>query len=151
MNRGKIIDWITFILNVLVALPVFGLISLTFFSIFYLLAFPGANPPEWAKWFFPTVLELFLIVLWGRYQYRLLVLKVPRPPHETRLTLLFLAGFVAVMFLLFFSMVIWNKAERTDKALEKLRQIEQEKALKKERGPESSETRIPRGISPAGS
>ena len=27
MIRGKLIDWITFVLNMLVALPVFGLIS----------------------------------------------------------------------------------------------------------------------------
>ena len=141
MNRRKIIDWITYILNMLVALPIFGLISCAVFWFCFQIAFPRTNPPEWAEWFFPIILELFLIVLWGRHQYRVLVLKVPRPPQETRRSLLFLAGFVTMVFLLFFSMRIWIKAERSEKALEQLRQIEQkkyvqEKALKNERDAE---------------
>ena len=127
MNRGKIIDWITYIFNMLLALPVFGLIGCAVFQLCFRLAYPRTNPPEWAQWFFPAILELFLIVLWGRYQYRLIVLKVPRPLHETRRTLFILAGCVTIAFLLIFSLFARLKAERMAKASERLRQIEQKK------------------------
>ena len=141
MSRRKSIDWITYILNMAVALPVFGLIACAVFQLYFQIAFPRTNPPAWAVWFFPAILDLFLTVLWGRYQYRLIILKVPRPPHETRRTLCILAGCVIIAFLLIFSLFIRIKAERSEKALKKLRQIEQkkyeqEKALRNERKPE---------------
>jgi len=126
----KIIDWITYGANMLVAIPVFGLISGVVFGLAYQLLYPHNNPPEWAQWSLPSLLDLVLITLWGRYQYRVLILKTPRPPHETRRNLLILAGCVTIGFLLIFWLACYLKAERMEKAQQKLEQI---KALQQEK------------------
>ena len=125
MNRKKIIDWITYVLNMLVALPVFGLISCAVFWLAYQGLFPRTNPPVWAQLCVPLMIDLVLITLWGRYQYRILILKTPRQPHETRRNLLILAGCVAAAILLIFGFACYLKAERMEKVRKKIQEIEQ--------------------------
>ncbi|MBO4632453.1 MAG: hypothetical protein J5858_11075 [Lentisphaeria bacterium] len=129
MNWKKLVDWITYVLNILAALPVFGLISCAVFWLTYQGIFPYTNPPEWAQLSFPLLLNLVLITLWGRHQYRIVILKTPRPPHETRRNLLILAGCVAVAFLLIFSLVCYRKAERMEKAQKKIQEMEQKQKI----------------------
>ena len=112
MNRKKILDWITYLVNILVALPVFGLIGCGVFGLAYAVAFPCRNPPTWAAWFFPIALDLLLTGLWGWYQYRLIFRQTPRPPNETRRTLLILAVSVTIAFALSFGLACWIKAKR---------------------------------------
>ena len=120
MNRKKTLDRITYFVNILVALPVFGLIGCGVFGLVYAIAVPCRNPPTWAAWFFPIALDLLLTGLWGWYQYRLIFLRTPRPPHETRRTLVILAVVcVAIAFVLFFGLACRLKAERMSEAREK--------------------------------
>ena len=116
MNRKKIIDWITYLANMLVALPIFGLISCAVFWLGYQGIFLHGNPPVWTQWCFPIMIDLMLTVLWGRYQYSILILKKPRPPHETRRNLLILAGCIVIAFLLIFGLACYLKAERMKQA-----------------------------------
>ena len=116
MNRKKIIDWITYLANMLVALPIFGLISCAVFGLVYQVIFPFSNPPVWVQWCFPLMIDLVLITLWGRYQYRIIILKTLRPPHETRRNLLILAGCIVIAFLLIFGLACYLKAERMEQA-----------------------------------
>jgi len=116
MNRKKIIDWITYLANMLVALPIFGMISCAVFWLGYQSIFLHGNPPVWAQWCFPIMIDLMLTVLWGRYQYSILILKKPRPPHETRRNLLILAGCIVIAFLLIFGLACYLKAERMEQA-----------------------------------
>ena len=62
------------------------------------------------------MIDLMLTVLWGRYQYSILILKKPRPPHETRRNLLILAGCIVIAFLLIFGLACYLKAERMKQA-----------------------------------
>ena len=122
MIRKKLIDWITYVLNMLVALPVFGIIGCMVFGITYAgISPPSTDPPIWAQWCFPLLIDLVLTVLWGRYQYRILILKTPRPPHETRRNLLILAGCIVIAFLLIFGLACYLKAERMKQAGQVLR------------------------------
>ena len=82
MNWKKTVDWITYELNMLVALPVFGLISFGIFELAFYIMFPRADVSGWS-WIPAVILDIILIILWGKYQYRILVLKIPRPPNET--------------------------------------------------------------------
>jgi len=132
MIRKKLIDWITYVLNMLVALPVFGLISCAVFWLAYQGIFPCTNPPIWAQWSFPLLLDLVLITLWGRYQYRIIILKTPRPPHETRRNLLILAGCAAAAFLLIFGLACYLKAERMEKVRKKMQEIEQKQKIQEQ-------------------
>ena len=121
MNRKKIIDWITYLANMLVALPIFGMISCAVFWLGYQGIFLHGNPPVWAQLCVPLMIDLMLIVLWGRYQYRIMILKKPRPPHETRRNLLILAGCIVIAFLLIFGLACYHKAERMKQAGKLLR------------------------------
>lgn len=116
MNIHKILDWITYLANILVALPIFGMISCAVFWLGYQSIFLHGNPPVWAQWCFPIMIDLILTVLWGRYQYSILILKKPRPPHETRRNLLILAGCIVIVFLLIFGLACYLKAERMEQA-----------------------------------
>ena len=77
MDRKKKLDWITYIVNMLAALPFMGLIS---YGILWLVMVildvcrPGIINPERAQlmWFI-VVLWIFLSVLWGYYQYGILI------------------------------------------------------------------------------
>ena len=129
MNRKKLVDWITYVANMLVALPVFGLISCAIFWIVYQMVFPYTNPPNWAQWGFPLLFDLILITLWGRYQYCILFLKTPRPPHETRRSLLILAGCVTIAFLLIFGLARYLARERMEKAKEKIQEGERKQKI----------------------
>ena len=140
MNRKKIIDWITYLANMLVALPIFGMISCAVFWLGYQSIFLRANPPVWAQWCFPLMIDLMLTVLWGRYQYRILILKKTLSPHETRRTLLILAGCIVIAFLLIFGLAGsgYSKPERMKQAGQVLRSKQkntepQEKVMR--RGP----------------
>ena len=121
MNTRKLIQWVTYAVNMLVSLPVFGLISCAVFWLAYQGLFPRTNPPVWAQWCFPIMIDLMLTVLWGRYQYSILILKNPRPPHETRRNLLILAGCIVIAFLLTFGLACYLKAERMKQAGQTLR------------------------------
>ena len=118
MNRKKIIDWITYLANMLVALPIFGMISCAVFWLGYQSIFLHGNPPVWAQWCFPIMIDLMLTVLWGRYQYSILILKKTLSPHETRRTLLILAGCIVIAFLLIFGLAGsgYSKPERMKQA-----------------------------------
>lgn len=118
MDRKKTLDRITYLVNILIALPVFGLIGCGVFGLVYAIAFPCRNPPEWAAWFFPIALDLLLTGLWGWYQYRLIFLQTPRPPHETRRTLVILAVCVAIAFALIFGLAYRIRTERMKEARE---------------------------------
>jgi len=145
MNARKIVDWITYAVNMLVALPVFGIIGCMVFGITYAgISPPSTDPPIWAQWCFPLLIDLVLTVLWGRYQYRILILKTPRPPHETRRNLLILAGVIAAAFLLAFGFACYIRAERMEKAQKTIQEMERKKRtaeaqLKKTGDPKISE------------
>ena len=53
MIRGKLIDWITYVLNMLAALPVFGLISCAIFWFAYPFVSPSQQSAGMGKMVFP--------------------------------------------------------------------------------------------------
>jgi len=142
MNRKKIIDWITYLVNMLVALPIFGLISCAVFWLGYQGIFLHGDPPVWAQWSFPLLLDLILITLWGRYQYRIIILKTPRPPHETRRNVLILAGCIVIAFLLIFGLACYLKAERMEKVRKKMQEIEQKQKIQEQQIKETGDRKF---------
>ena len=142
MNRKKIIDWITYLANMLVALPIFGLISCAVFWLGYQGIFLHGDPPVWAQWSFPLLLDLILITLWGRYQYRIIILKTPRPPHETRRNVLILAGCIVIAFLLIFGLACYLKAERMEKVRKKMQEIEQKQKIQEQQIKETGDRKF---------
>lgn len=142
MIRKKLIDWITYVLNMLVALPVFGLISCAVFWLGYQGIFLHGGPPVWAQLCVPLMIDLVLITLWGRYQYRIIILKTPRPPHETRRNLLILAGCAAAAFLLIFGLACYLKAERMEKVRKKMQEIEQKQKIQEQQIKETGDRKF---------
>ena len=124
MNWKKTVDWITFILNMLVALPFFGLISFGIFELAFYIMFPRADVSGWS-WIPAVILDIILIILWGKYQYRILVLKNPRPPNETIKSLLFLVGFIAAVILLIFGR-LWAERMERDQEFEQKQKIQEQ-------------------------
>ena len=101
MDRKKKLDWITWIVNMLAAPLFLGLTSCSIvwlLEVFLDICCFYINLPH--KIWIVVVLWIVLTVLWGRYQYRLLILKNPRHPRVTWKSLLFLGGFVLVVTLL---------------------------------------------------
>ena len=134
MNWKKTVDWITFILNVLVALPFIGLISGGIFELAFYIMFPHTDVSGWS-WIPAVILDIILIILWGKYQYRILVLKIPRPPNETIKSLLFLVGFIAAVILLIFGRLWAERMERNKEFEQKQKILEQQQKETGERGP----------------
>lgn len=112
----RIIDWVTFILNLVVALPFIGLVAVFFVCFVFLPT--TTNCPVWVKFGLGAVVHGLLSTLWVRYLYRLIILKhgriqptaetsagspAPAPKREKiHFLLVFLACVVGV-FLVFFS------------------------------------------------
>ena len=75
--KSRIIDWITYILNILLIIPVSAIgaawmVGLVYFGLF------RAAPTENASFAYVAgALALALTVLWGIYQYRMIILKQP--------------------------------------------------------------------------
>ena len=123
MDRKKALDWITYILNMLVVLPFFGLISCGV-AWFVVRAFSyPASPPEWAHISAAVVIDLLLIVLWGRHQYRILILKNARLTSKGGWkSLLILSSIVLFFSLLLFLLPAYLKSRQYAKYNEALRQ-----------------------------
>ena len=125
MDRKKTLDWITWIVNMLVALPFLGLISCAIVWLIALAAFrPAVVPPEWDNVIYSLafVLDLVLITLWGRYQYCVLVLKNVRLTSKRGWkSLCILAGVVILAFLLLFVLPAYLKSRQYAKYNEALR------------------------------
>ena len=120
MDKKRVIDWVTFILNLVVALPFIGLVTVFFVSFVFLPT--TTNCPVWVKYGLGAVVHGLLSTLWVRYLYRLIILKHGRTqttvensvdtsvdtssPHSQGGKLYFLLVFLACVigvFLVFFS------------------------------------------------
>ena len=113
MDKKRIIDWVTFILNLLVALPFIGLVTVFFVSFVFLPT--TTNCPVWVTFALGAVVHGLLSTLWVRYLYRLIILKhgrtqptaentadSPAPQREKiRLLLVFLACVIGVFLVCF--------------------------------------------------
>ena len=76
MDRKKTLDWITYVVNMLVALPFMGLISCGILGLVMAIldvCRPDINPERAQVMWFIVVLWIFLSVLWGYYQYGILI------------------------------------------------------------------------------
>ena len=124
MNWKKTVDWITFMLNMLVALPFIGFISAGIVGLTFYIIFPRTDVSGWF-WIPAVILDIILIILWGKYQYRILVLKNPRPPNETIKSLLFLVGFIAAVILLIFGR-LWAERMERDQEFEQKQKIQEQ-------------------------
>lgn len=109
MNGKKILQWVTFILNLIVY---FGLLNLIFFGGFRLIAHAYPNP--WIAWGMILVQEGVLLYFLGRYLYREIMLTSPERRRERAgeisrmITALRYAGLTilaGMLFLVFFKIV----------------------------------------------
>ena len=115
MNKKQIIDWVTFIFNLVVALPFIGLVTVFFISFVFLPT--TTNCPVWGKFALGAIVHGLLLTLWVRHLYRLIILKhdrtqlaagtsadTPHPQWEKTRTLLVFLACVVGLFLVFFSL-----------------------------------------------
>ncbi len=122
MDRKKTLDWITWIVNMLVALPCLGLISAIASGLF-LDAINHGVRPEWDFWVCFFWIFLILTVLWGRHQYRILILKNARLTSKGGWkSLCILAGVVLFFSLLLFLLPAYLRSRQYAKYNEALRQ-----------------------------
>ena len=97
--KSRIIDWVTYILNILLIIPVSGIgatwmVGLVYFGLF------GAGSTENASFaYIAGTLALALTVLWSIYQYRIIILKQPKSKDESRLCLIALGIFLICILL----------------------------------------------------
>ena len=123
MDRKKTLDWITWIVNMLVALPFMGLLSC--FVVWLVLAVLDVcslyiNLPH--KIWIVVVLGIFLTVIWGQYQYDILIRKNVRLTSKRGWkSLCILAGVVILAFLLLFGIPAYLKSRQFAKYNEALR------------------------------
>ncbi|MBO4290293.1 MAG: hypothetical protein J5898_00135 [Lachnospiraceae bacterium] len=123
MDRKKTLDWITWIVNMLVALPFMGLLSC--FVVWLVLAVLDVcslyiNLPH--KIWIVVVLGIFLTVIWGQYQYDILIRKNVRLTSKRGWkSLCILAGVVILAFLLLVGIPAYLKSRQCAKYNEALR------------------------------
>jgi len=98
MIRKKLIDWITYVLNMLVALPVTGLISAAAAYLFCYMLF-GAAMQSWIFLSIVVPLDILLLICWGRYQYWAIIRQTP-PSRREILSQLCLFGIIIGIFAL---------------------------------------------------
>ena len=123
MDRKKTLDWITWIVNMLVALPFMGLLSC--FVVWLVQAVLDVcslyiNLPH--KIWIVVVLGIFLTVIWGQYQYDILIRKNVRLTSKRGWkSLCILAGVVILAFLLLVGIPAYLKSRQYAEYNEALR------------------------------
>lgn len=120
MDKKKVLAWVTYILNMLFAIPFIGLIVFAFSGISLTMAFYPNSPPDWTMIVFPILLDLLLIILWGTYQYKIIILRRPLTKKETIRNAAVLGGIVLFFFLLFFGTAIMRKKSMIRRTHEQL-------------------------------
>jgi len=124
MDRKKTLDWITWIVNMLVALPFMGLLSC--FVVWLVQAVLDVcslyiNLPH--KIWLVVVLGIFLTVIWGQYQYDILIRKNVRLTSKGGWkSLCILAGVVILASLLLVGIPAYLRSRQYAKYNETLRQ-----------------------------
>lgn len=97
--KSRIIDWVTYILNILLIIPVSGIgatwmVGLAYFGLF------RAAPTENASFVYVAgALSLALTILWSIYQYRMIILKQPKSKDESKLFWIALGIFLICILL----------------------------------------------------
>ena len=126
MDRKKALDWITYIANMLVALLFMGLISC---GILWLVMAildvcrPGINPERAQVMWFIVVLWIFLSVLWGYYQYGILIrgnIRMKAKGGWKSPFILAVVMLIAILLLIVLPAYLWSK--QYEKINEELRQ-----------------------------
>lgn len=123
MDRKKTLDWITWIVNMLVALPFMGLLSC--FVVWLVQAVLDVcslyiNLPH--KIWIVVVLGIFLTVIWGQYQYDILIRKNVRLTSKRGWkSLCILAGVVILASLLLVGIPAYLRSREYAKYNEALR------------------------------
>ena len=126
MDRRKILDWITYIANMLAALPFMGLLSCGILGLVMAIldvCRPDINPERAQVMWFIVVLWIFLSVLWGYYQYGILIrgnvrMKVKRGWKPAFI----LAVVMLIAILLLIVLPAYLRSKQYEKIREELRQ-----------------------------
>ena len=119
-RKGKVLAWITYILNLVVGIPVFAVVSLCIVEIIGAVLVPKTNISNGLFIPLALLLAICFIYLWGRYQYRVIVQKVScskaergnaSPPKgkasRPLLLLLLLLGSILTVPLVFLGIMDW--------------------------------------------
>ena len=128
MDRRKKLDWITYIVNILAALPFIGLCSLvaTVTVSFLLQAVFHLSVQWFDEWqvrcSIAIVLGIIFTILWGRYQYRVLILKnIHVKSKGGWKSLLILVGVMLIAILLLIVLPAYLRSKQYEKIREELR------------------------------
>ena len=112
---GKL-EWATYIANMVVAVPIGGIISLGI-SLFVceIILYRGQDLSEWVFFSLAGVLTLLLLAFWGRYQYKLIIMKNLPSPREHRKSLFYLLLTVIIAVAVFYWLLVClGNAKRID-------------------------------------
>ncbi|MBO4513800.1 MAG: hypothetical protein J5746_13665 [Victivallales bacterium] len=97
--KSRIIDWITYILNILLIIPFIGIVAAWVVGLVYFGLFRAAPTENASFTYVAGALALGLTVLWGIYQYRMIILKQPKPKGESRVLWIALGIFLLCILL----------------------------------------------------
>ena len=119
-RKGKVLAWITYILNLVVGIPVFALVSFCIVEIIGAVLAPKTNISNGLFIPLALLLAICFICLWGRYQYRVIVQKVSHSKEEKEnvsppkgktshplLLLFLLLGFILIVPFMFLGIMDW--------------------------------------------
>ena len=95
--KGRILDWITYILNILLIIPVCAIASAWMVGLLYFGVFRTTENASFV--YVAGTLALVLTVSWSIYQYRIIILKQPRPKDKSKLLWTILGVFLLCILL----------------------------------------------------
>ena len=97
--KSRIIDWITYILNILLIIPVSGIGAAWMVFLVYFGLFRAAPNENALFWYVAGALALVLTVPWSIYQYRIIILKQPKSKRESKICWIILGIFLLCILL----------------------------------------------------
>ena len=116
MEKGKVIAWTTFAANMLIAFHFAVLMSCTIIYLLFRFIFQIEAPHPWIILTSVFILLLVLLFLWGRYQFRLIMVNESISRERFR-NVLILAGIVLTACICIFGFVIQQKNTKSNYAL----------------------------------
>jgi hypothetical protein len=106
--KFSIKDWITYILNILLAIPFCGIAAAWIVGIIYFGLFKCIPSANTSYTYIAGALALGMTVFWSIYQYRIIIRKQPRPKAENKISCLVFCIFILCIFFGIWGVAHWR-------------------------------------------
>ena len=106
--KSRIIDWITYILNILLIIPCFGIVIAGIVGLICHVFFKSSPMDNQYCLYIAGALALGPAVAWGKYQYRIVILKQSGHKGDSKICWMVLGVFILCIFFVILGIATWH-------------------------------------------